>query len=300
MDWVQIMALERPIAESDCFYETTGSGTSNHLANFSLQSSMPTIRSTTTWLILLSLNVAAVVTANIALLWSELAAEEPASQGVSAYAPADDLIAQVDDYVAGFEKSLADETAFADGKESIAKDAHTLAVLGLALALHDTDHPGKQGAPALIEAAQALAQSAEAGDYPAAAKALATVKQSRAGESTALARTWNDKVAPLESLMKQVTFVNNRLRRGVKRPDKKAQNARDAAVLAVIAQAAAADVPDRPGADGEMWRQFSVEMRDAAGEVNGALRADDKGRVEAAMARLSQSCDSCHAVFPQE
>jgi cytochrome c556 len=41
-------------------------------------------------------------------------------------------------------------------------------------------------------------------------------------------------------------------------------------------------------------------MRDASGEVNSAVRAQDQALVVTAMKRLKQSCDACHAKFRHE
>ncbi len=53
-------------------------------------------------------------------------------------------------------------------------------------------------------------------------------------------------------------------------------------------------------ADLEKWYQFCAEMRDAAGQVNQAIHAQDADRVQASMEQLKASCDACHAVFEEE
>ena len=71
-----------------------------------------------------------------------------------------------------------------------------------------------------------------------------------------------------------------------------------AAALAVIGQAAMADTHEvKNPADLEKWYQFCAEMRDAAGAVGNGVRAQDFAATTAAMKRLSQNCDDCHAVF---
>ena len=230
-----------------------------------------------------------------------LADEPPAAPAVSTFAPAEDLVSQVQLFLTDFDAALADEAAYADKKDTVARDAHTLATLAVALGLHDTPNDLQASAPALLEAAQDLASAV---DYAAAQQALAAVKQAVAGEATdGPTLTWNEKVASLERLMKQVNNVNIRLRRGVRRldPNKTDENARYAAVLGVIAQAAAIDtheVPDR--ARDPEWVKYCHDMRDAAGEVNAAIRAADKAAVSAGMTELTQSCEACHAAFRVE
>jgi hypothetical protein len=228
-----------------------------------------------------------------------LLAEDPApAPAVSAFAPAPDLVSQVQLFLTDFDAALADEAAYADKKDTVSRDAHTLATLAVALGLHDTSNELQASAPALLKAAQELATAA---DYAAAKEALAAVKQAVAGEATdGPSLTWNEKVASLGRLMKQVNNVNIRLRRGVRRldPNKADENARFAAVLGVIAQSAAIDtheVPDR--ARDPEWVQYCHDMRDAAGEVNAAIRAADKEAVAAGMTKLTQSCEACHAAF---
>lgn len=232
------------------------------------------------------------------LLADELTDEPPAAPAVSAFAPAEDLVSQVDLFLADFAAALADEATYADKKDTVSRDAHTLATLAVALGLHDTPNDLRTSAPALLAAAQALATAA---DYAAAQQALEGVKKAVHGEATeGPALSWTEKVASLGRLMKQVNNVNVRLRRGVRRldPNKTDENARYAALLAVIAQATTVDTHEvqDPAQVGE-WFQYCGDMRDAAGEVNAAIRAADKSAVDAGMKKLTQSCEACHAAF---
>jgi cytochrome c556 len=110
-----------------------------------------------------------------------------------------------------------------------------------------------------------------------------------------------------------VPLIHTGLKRGVdphRLARQASQSAGQSAALAAIAEAAmldteyaklardsAAGAVERAEQRAEQWRQFCVGMRDAAGEVNSAIHAQDQARVTAGMKRLSQSCEACHAKF---
>ncbi len=223
-------------------------------------------------------------------------ADAPTPPEVSQFAPAEDLLAQVKIYVAAYEEALATSEAYAEKAERLKKDAHTLAVLALTLGLHDKENELKPHAAAVIAAARSLASAA---DYTAAKTEFANLQTALSGLGGTGGELKWEKVASLGQLMKQVTFVNNRLRRGMRRFEAKAEeNARDAAVLAVIAQAAIFDTHEvKDPADVDKWYQFCGEMRDSAAMLNARIKAADKQGAESALAALTKSCDSCHEAF---
>ena len=231
------------------------------------------------------------------LLWSN----EPENPRISAFAPAEDLLTQVDFYIERLSDALADPAKFDEARQSRAwKDANTLAVLAMILAAHDESHPLKASAPAIAKAAQALALAES--DAGRASEALAAIKR-------ALAETASDepapeklqKVASIAALMKQVPLVHAGLRRSAA-PARLAKMAKESAgqsaTLAAIAQAAMLD--DQYVKSPEMaaqWSELCVRMRDAAAEVNAAIRAQDAPRVTAGLQQLLESCDACHEKF---
>jgi hypothetical protein len=226
-----------------------------------------------------------------------LAGDPPAPPPLSKVMPAADLIAQVDLCLTGCREALVDAQSYTDKSRQVTRDAHTVAALALVLAKHDQDHRLKASAPDLLAASRQLAK---AKDYEAAKTAFVAVESAAQGKSTgaAAAPQW-EKVAGLGQLMKQVTFVNNRLKRNMRRFDeRKDDNARDAAVLAAIAQAANYDTHEvKDPADIDKWYQLCGEMRDAAGDVNAQIHAGDKAKAEAALANLGKSCETCHETF---
>jgi hypothetical protein len=232
----------------------------------------------------------------LVVLATVVAGDPPASVAMSKVAPADDLVKQLDAYVAGCREGLTDEQTYDNRSRTIAKDANTLAAIALALAMHDQPHRLTKVAPALLLYSQDLAK---AQDFESAKKAFADLERAAAGQTSIKPEVKWERVAGLGQLMKQVTFVNNRLRRNMRRfEERKDDNARDAALLAVIAQAATYDTHevDDP-ADLDKWYQLCGEMRDAAGDVNAKIHAADKAGAEAALGKLAQSCESCHEIF---
>jgi hypothetical protein len=223
--------------------------------------------------------------------------EPSATFKVSTFAPAKDITRQVEYYLERVEESVESEETYNDSVEKIAKDSNTLVVLALALGLHDEDNEYKASAGALLKAAQQLAAS---GDFASARTAVDAVKAAAAGEANAEVELKWEKVASLPELMKQVPLVNTKLKRYIKRnrPDDCAAFAAEIAVIAHGTMANAADT-EKPN-EVEKWKQFSIQMRDAAAAVSAAVRSGDAEASTAAMEKLQQSCDACHAVFHEE
>jgi cytochrome c556 len=227
--------------------------------------------------------------------------EPPAPPRLSSFAPAGDLLEQVDFFIGRVEASLADPAGFDAARQARTfKDANTLAVLAMALALHDEDFPQKAAMPAMLEAAHELAAAESSGERARAS--LQAIKAARGGEGARgeSSMKW-EKTASLAALMKQVPVISAPLKRAVApgRLERQAkQAAGQSAALAAIAQAALvdleyADSPEQAAA----WVRLCEAMRDGAGEVNAAVHARDPARVAKGMERLMQSCDACHAKF---
>ncbi len=216
------------------------------------------------------------------------------------------MIQQVDFFLARLQQSLADPADFDGAKQSrVLKDGNTLAVLSLALAMHDEPHALKSAAPAMLEASQRLATAEDR--YDRASKALAQLKAARENKQPSPGNSANiswHRVAALAPLMKQVPLIYGGLQRSVEggRLARQAdQAAGQAAALATIAAESAFSSDElAPGADVRKWVQFCTEMRDAAGEINSAVRAQDAAGARSGMARLERSCQACHAVFRKE
>ncbi len=232
-------------------------------------------------------------------LWGGRAlAAETAPPKASAYAPAADLVAQVDYYLGRMSDALASKADYdADKQKRVSKDANTLAAIALVLGQHDEKSKYQGASAAIIKAAQALAEATE--DFDASQAALAEVKTA-AAQGPAAPVAWGE-VASLTALMQQVPIVNNSLRRALE-PNKfkkqAAQAAEQAATLAAIAQASWYDTSNvSEDAETAAWRKFCEEMRDAAADVNTAAHRGDQPAAAEAAKRLALSCDGCHAKF---
>lgn len=225
----------------------------------------------------------------------------PPPPKVSAFAPAADLAIQVEKYVKGLEKVVAEDDDFNYIREKIANEANTLIVIALALGLHDEPNAYRDRAGAIMETAAALAVAA---DLASARKAVAAVRQAADGKrKSALELKWGP-AASLPELMKQVPLINTKLKRNVKgeRFQSKAKlTAGYTAVIAAIAQGSMADLSEtKDAAQVKQWYEFMAAMRDAAGALNAAIHNGDGPAGAEAMKKLSQSCNDCHAVFHPE
>lgn len=233
-----------------------------------------------------------------ALSW-RLAAEPPAPPPLSGVMPADDLVAQATMFVESLAAATADEKTYGEKAESMKREVHTLTLLALVLAHHDAEHGLKQSAPALFAASRELAAAA---DFAAAQAAVASLQAALAGTAAAAPEPAWERVASMGQAMKHVTLAHSRIKRGFRRFDERiAENARDAAVLAAIAQAVVFDTHEVKDPELlDQWYQLCGEMRDAAGELNARIKSADKQGAQTSLMRLSESCDRCHEVFRPE
>ena len=219
----------------------------------------------------------------------------------SSFVPAADLRGQVDFFLDRLASDLQSEDEYKEDQQiRVARDATTLAVLALVLGKHDTDNDLKKSAPAVLEAAIELADSAE--DFADAKAALADVKKALKSPGTDDELDWETD-ADLALLMEQVPIVNNSLRRGVsgRRFKRLAdKNAGFAATLAAIAQASIVDTSYCEDEESEpTWRKISAQMRDATTKVNRAVHELDQPAAKTPLAELVKTCDDCHEEFNQ-
>ncbi len=250
----------------------------------------------------LAVVLVALAARNAAFLSAEdKGAAKSAEPKPSSYAPIDDLAAQLDSFLESLESDLADPQGYGEYQQGrVAKDANTVAVLGLVIGKHDGKHKLQAAAPAVIKAARRLGDSAD--DYERAKAALEALKKAVAEPPAAAAEppAW-EPVADIQQLMQQVPVVNNSLRRGVtgRRFDRsRDKSAGEAATLAAIAQASMFDTSYCGDEESERtWAAICAEMRDAAAAVNRAVRKGDQETAKQGLARLVETCDACHDQF---
>jgi hypothetical protein len=241
--------------------------------------------------------------AMVGLLVAVSGAAPPAAPATSSFAPADDVAREIDFFLGRIEQSLTNAADYDEAKQLANKKfGNTLAVLSLAVGMHDTDSKLKDSSSAMIKAAQAIAKGSA--KFEDTQKALAAFKAALAGQAPAGKPAQWEKVASMGQLMKQVPQINTGIMRAQPKMGDKAQAdiaAGHAAALAVIGQAVMADTHEvKNPADTDKWYAMCAEMRDAAAAVNTGIRANNKEAVDAAMKRLHQRCIDCHAVFRKE
>jgi hypothetical protein len=233
------------------------------------------------------------------------AARPPEAPALSAIAPVEDLCAQVEKYIGELENTLATiesgEEPYDDNKEKIGRDANTLAIIALCLGKHDQDNPCKAKASALLKAAQKMAATQ---DLDSAKKTMKQVKEAAAGKSLLQSELKWEKVASWPSLMKQVSLSNTKLKANIKPAKfktKAKESAGHAALIAAIAQGSLADTSQTKSPEQvKQWYGFCAQLRDAAAAMNRSVHEGDATTASAAMQKIGQSCDDCHAVFRPE
>jgi hypothetical protein len=230
----------------------------------------------------------------------------PSPPKVSSFAPAEDLVYQMDKYIAEMEKGtateskykedLAEEKASQTGSTKVGQTGSTMVLLAVALGLSDQDNKYKANAGALLAACQKLAVAA---DYAATKQAVAAVAAAAKGEGRGAVEPKWARLADLMELMNQVPHINTNLKSNLNHLDRKTKDAAaNSAALAVIAQGAMANVADtRKPAESQKWFAFCIEMREAAAALNASLHAKNQKAVSETMDRLQKSCDECHDVF---
>ena len=234
----------------------------------------------------------------------------PTRPPASSYAPAEDLINQVDFYIGRIEETLAKKEDFDDAAKSrLKKDANTLAALVSVLLTHDSESRFSHKDD-LYGAYYRSARLAVAADYDAAIDEFTILKKTLTvedGTSPGGVKPNELRTVSVAQVMKQVPSINAALKRGVngdaERFQKlKQQSAGQSATLAAIAQTI--QYNDRGHginlSNQKLWHQDCAEMRDAAGAVNKAIHADDQPAAITGMTRLAKSCETCHAVFRKD
>jgi hypothetical protein len=239
-----------------------------------------------------------VVLASAFVAGAKFSADPPAPPKVSSFAPAADLIAQVDYYKKRMQDVVASEADYDEAKQArITKDANTVAVLVQHLGMHDGDNPLKKSAQAAVKAAQEL-QAAT--DFKSASAAYGKLEKALASSADGGELKWG-KVAKMGQLMKQVSVINASLKRGLQPTRLKSQAKKtsgESATLAAIGNSLLFDTHEvKSEGDLPDWYSYAGEFRDSAGALNAAIKTGQIAKVTPALKRMSTSCDTCHSKF---
>ncbi len=217
----------------------------------------------------------------------------------SKYAPANELMEQLQDMVKKLDADLTEKESYAEEHEArVMMNANTVAAIALVLGMHDQDNPVKKKAAKVIGAAQDLASNSD--EFDGAQKSLIALKATIESDEKSDPVKW-ESVADIIELMKQVPIANNNLRRGVtnRRFERaKARTAAYASGLAALAQASLHD--DTYCGDEEdfaKWKKYCAEMRDGASQTREAVLRGDQDAAKRALEIVAKTCDKCHEDF---
>ena len=220
---------------------------------------------------------------------------------VSAFAPVKVVEAELKYFVDKMAKDLDDKEEFGeDQQERLELDSATVSVLALTLGMHDEKTEFKPAAGTIVELATEISENYD--DFDAAVTAHAKLKQALSEKPKSEPLSWDDPVAEIGALMRQVPIVNGGIRRGVsdKRRFKRTakRTAQKVVTLAAIAHVSMMNTDYCSDDDDEKeWKKICVDMRDACTEVYKALMANDQKKAEAGNARVVETCDACHERF---
>lgn len=198
-----------------------------------------------------------------------------------------------------YEMDVGVRTKFYDqtAREKIARQSATAAVLVMALSQEQDPTALGQAADTFVPIAERLAESP---DNQAAAAQTITRLRKLAANPPAGEKIEARPVSKLGLLMQQVPEFNNGLRRDMGSDDPAKQRAANQAALAMsaVASVAAHDLSRCKDAGDEIaWRAYCEELRLSAAEIREALVVQDRATAFKGLARLTKSCDSCHAEF---
>lgn len=238
----------------------------------------------------------------VAAVGQPVPAAEPAAPpavAVSAIVPAEELAAAVEAYLEQLAEDLDTEQDFATNGDRARQSAHALTALVLVLANHDTDHPWKAKAARMLEPAKTLARAKE---YGPAREAMTALEKEAASDAAAASLPPLARAASLGATMEEIALVNTRVRRNIRRFDRRAdENRRDAVILAALAHAAVYDTHEvKDPAQLPQWYQWMGQLRDAAAKLRACIVGNDEPGAQAALTAINKACDDCHEVFHAE
>lgn len=243
--------------------------------------------------------VSAVVAAVMLLAIGGLsAAELLRGPALSTLVPVEDLAERVEYYVEELEECVESLEEYEDSIDKIERYSNTLAVIALAVGLHDQDSSLRKAAPVLVKACQELAN---AKDFSGARSGVAGIKAALTASGDPATLKWT-KVADLHALMERVPQINARVKSRMRKFERGSSDLMGyTASLVAIGQGSMANADDTEAPEKVAeWYKYCRQMRDAAGALNKAVHAKNEDAAKTAMQALQQSCDDCHAVFHQD
>lgn len=217
----------------------------------------------------------------------------------------DDIAAQIGFYAERLGESAQDDGDYNELDQTrVEKDAVTVAALALLLAQHDQDHALRPAAAAVLAAANDMAanhheHAPTAAAYHRLSDALASKAHSADGTTTPDAKF---AVTDTAMLMKQIRYIENRLKRAASRnPTDKTRSdvAGHAATLAALAAPMAQDAKQfaKSAHQQRTWVRQSEAMAAAAAQLNAAANDVNVTSFNDAVRALDATCSRCHNDF---
>jgi hypothetical protein len=219
---------------------------------------------------------------------------------ISSFAPAEELVTQADKYMKQINGAVESGDAYKDDEGRIKKNANTLAVIALALGLHDEDNKYKASASALVKAARAVAA---AKDFDSSKTAVEALRMAAEGNGPPGGELKWEPVAPLLDLVQELNVLYTSMSQNVKPERLKTRAKISQGQTTLIAAILWGIEPDtqkaKNAAEAAKWKAFSIDCRNAAAALHAAIRAGNEKAADEGNIRLNKSCEECHTIFPK-
>jgi hypothetical protein len=218
---------------------------------------------------------------------------------------AESLAQQIAFFAGRIQESLASETEYDIAKQTrVRKDAMTLAALARCMKQHGGEH-------VLVAAADEIATTADGmmvdrkdfsktnSHWKSIEAALKRDAKSPETPASPAARQNPDALADIDTLMKQIRFVENRLKLSASKLDEQPSREQVAGFAATYAALAKplADLAPKYGKEAEEWSAMSRALERSAIAASRAANGNDAPAMKSALRRVEQSCNACHAAF---
>ena len=229
-------------------------------------------------------------------------AAAPAATKWSDLISAADLQSEAQDAAERLAADTATAASYKQNGESIAHTAYLLAIWANIAVEHDGPLPFKGNAATIRDKALAIAKTKTHSAAKSTADEVKSLVQggASAGGSPSAAMKWSE-LCELDQVMEEVNPRSTALRRAVRPASFKKmakQAARDAAVLAALAQVAQHHTEKAEGEKKvDEWNKLSTDLRTAAIELSKAAAASNASGAKAAQSKVLKACNECHEVF---
>lgn len=222
----------------------------------------------------------------------------PADSAATSYAPVDTLYAQIQATVAELTEKMDALQTGAVSWENSADDVHRLsgaiAVYALVAGLHDQYCPFKDSSTLITENASELAKSTSAENACLTWKNLQ--KAFTANESKNPA--WDVQVTDTRNLMRAIGVYENEIETKIKKRRGLEAVAPQAVGMASLFQGLTANYRESAPENAiNQWQEFAMRGRDAAYYLFITLEVGDRKNSPKNLARLQETCASCHQEF---